>query len=135
MKSLRGNNIASTAAKPLHKTMFTWVGRILACISILFSVIFLLLLLGVLIPFIPYVGVIGTLLESFFSLHLVIASLIFGLLAYAGLRLEDPRKHRRLMKRSMSRITLPSTALPLLLSPVNMITRSRIRVKCNSSII
>jgi len=48
--------------------------------------------------------------------------------------LEDPRKNiRRLMPRSMSRITLPGTALQPLLSPANMITRYLMRVKCNSS--
>jgi acetyl esterase len=91
MKSFRGNNIEDTSAKPLHKALLTWVRRILACISILFSIILFLLLLGVFIPSTPYVGVIGTLLESFFSLHLVIASLIVGLIAYASLRLGGKR--------------------------------------------
>jgi acetyl esterase len=68
-----------------------WIRRIIAGISLFFSVMLFLLLLGVFIPSIPYLGVIGTLLESFFSLHLVIAGLIFGLLAYVGLRLGGKR--------------------------------------------
>src|SRR5713226_9833573 len=91
MKSLSGKNAAAPAAKPLHKALLRWIGRILAGISILFSVILLLLLLGVFIPSLPYVGVIGTLLESFFSLHLVIAGLICCFFAYAGLGLGGRR--------------------------------------------
>ena len=91
MDSRIGKNTAATAAKPLHKALLPWIGRILAGISLLFSVILLLLLLGVFIPSTPYVGVIGTLLESFFSIHLVIAGLICGLFAYAGLRLGGKR--------------------------------------------
>ena len=91
MDSRIGKTTAATTAKPLHKALLRWIGRILAGISLLFSVILFLLLLGVFIPSLPYLGVIGTLLESFFSLHLVIAGLIFGLLAYAGLRLGGKR--------------------------------------------
>ena len=89
MDSRIGKNTAATAAKPLHKALLRWIGRILAGISLLFSII--LLLLGVFIPSLPFLGVIGTLLESFFSLHLVIAGLICGLLAYVGLRLGGKR--------------------------------------------
>jgi len=91
MDSTIGNNTAAMAAKPLHKALLPWIGSILAGISLFFSVILLLLLLGVFIPSLPYVGVIGTLLESFFSLHLVIAGLLCGLFAYAGLRLGGKR--------------------------------------------
>ncbi len=89
MDSRIGKNTAATAAKPLHKALLRWIGRILAGISLLFSII--LLLLGVFIPSLPFLGVIGTLLESFFSLHLLIAGLICGLLAYVGLRLGGKR--------------------------------------------
>ena len=111
MKSLSGKNAAAPAAKPLHKALLRWIGRILAGISILFSVILLLLLLGVFIPSLPYVGVIGTLLESFFSLHLVITGLMCGLFAYAGLRLGG--KRTALFGLSLALINVIGFCIPL----------------------
>jgi acetyl esterase/lipase len=80
-----------TAAGPGWSGAGTMLGSILAVSSLLCSVLLLLVLVGVFIPAIPYVGVIGTLLESFFSFHLVLASLMCGLFAYAGLRLGGER--------------------------------------------
>lgn len=53
--------------------------------------ILFLLLLGVLFPSIHYLGEAGTLFETFFSIHLVIVSLIFGILSYLVLRLGGKR--------------------------------------------
>ncbi len=39
MDSRIGKNTAATAAKPLHKALLRWIGRILAGISLLFSII------------------------------------------------------------------------------------------------
>jgi acetyl esterase len=80
-----------TEASPGWSGAGMTLGSILAGSSLVISVLLLLVLVGVFIPALPYVGVIGTLLESFFSLHLVLASLLCGLLAYAGLRLGAER--------------------------------------------
>ena len=89
MKTLREKDTSAPAAKPLQKALLPWIGRILAGISLFFSLMLLLLLGGVFIPSLPYVGVVGTLFESFFSLHLVLAGLVCGLFAYAhGMRNE-----------------------------------------------
>ncbi len=76
----KGNNTAAPAAQP-QKAWRTWTRRILAGFSLFSAVLLFLLLVGVLLPSIPYLGVSGTILESFFSLHLVIASVIVGLVA------------------------------------------------------
>jgi acetyl esterase/lipase len=110
MKSIREKNTAAPFAKA-HKALHTWIRRILAGISLFFAVLLFLLLLGVFIPSIPYVGVIGTLLESFFSLHLVIASLIVGLLAYTVLRLGG--KRAAILGLSLSIINVIGFCIPL----------------------
>ncbi len=110
MKSIREKNTAAPFAKA-HKALHTWIRRILAGISLFFAVLLFLLLLGVFIPSIPYVGVIGTLFESFFSLHLVIASLIVGLLAYAVLRLGG--KRAAILGLSLSIINVIGFCIPL----------------------
>jgi len=110
MNAIRRKNTVATVAKP-HKALHTWTRRILAGISLFFAVLLFLLLLGVFIPSIPYVGESGTLLESFFSLHLVIASVIVGLLAYAVLRLG--RKRAAILGVSLSIITMIGFCIPL----------------------
>lgn len=65
------------------------LGNVLTIGSLAISVLLLLLLLGALVPGIPYLGEIGTVLESFFSLHLMLAALICGLCSYAGFRIGE----------------------------------------------
>ena len=110
MNAIRGKNTAAPVAKA-QKALRTWTRRILAGISLFFAVLLFLLLLGVFLPFIPYVGESGTLLESFFSLHLVIASVIVGLLAYAVLRLGG--KRAAILGVSFSIITMIGFCIPL----------------------
>ena len=73
-----------TAVGQIESGTGTTIGSILAWASLVIAALLLVALLGVLIPSLPVVGVIGTVVESFFSLHLVLAGLIAGLFAYAG---------------------------------------------------
>ncbi len=63
------------------------LGNVLTIGSLVISVLLLLVLLGALIPGIRYLGEIGTVLESFFSLHLMLAAVVCGLCSYIGFRI------------------------------------------------
>jgi acetyl esterase len=63
------------------------LGYLLTFGSLAISVLLLLVLLGVVVPGIRYLGEIGTVLESFFSLYLILAAGICGLCSYAGFRI------------------------------------------------
>jgi len=101
-------------AAPVAKTQQVWriwMRRILTGILLFFAVLLFLLLVGVFFPAIPYVGESGTIFESFFSLYLVIVSVIVGLLAYAVLRLGG--KYAALVGLSFSLITTIGFCIPL----------------------
>jgi hypothetical protein len=79
-----------------------WARRLLTLFAAIWNTAVLLIVAGVLFPQIPRVGTIGTLLESWFSLHIVIAGIIGFLLALGARRL------------STSRLSKIAVALPLL---------------------
>jgi acetyl esterase len=73
-----------TAVGRISSEPGTTIGSILAWASLAIAVLLLLVLLGTLFHSLPYMGVIGTIIESFFSVHLIVAGLIAGLFAYTG---------------------------------------------------
>ncbi len=56
--------------------------KMLRYISLSFSGLLFLILTGLMIPTLPFFGETGTLLESFFALHLFLGSIFFGWLSY-----------------------------------------------------
>jgi acetyl esterase len=76
-----------TALGQISSPAGTTIGSILAWASLVIGILLLLVLLGTLIPSLPSVGVIGTIVESFYSIHLILAGLITGLFAFAGYEL------------------------------------------------
>src|SRR4029077_6633298 len=82
--------MANTLAQPLivgGSGSLSTLGNVLSIGSLVISVLLLLVLLGALIPGIRYLGEIGTVLESFFSLHLMLAAVVCGLCSYIGFRI------------------------------------------------
>ncbi|MCT1402956.1 alpha/beta hydrolase [Paenibacillus sp. p3-SID867] len=61
------------------------IRKITTILSLFFSSGMFLLLLGVMVPTIPYIGDVGTILETFLSLHLVIISIIIVILSFIAL--------------------------------------------------
>jgi acetyl esterase/lipase len=59
-----------------------WLCNSLLTIAIILSSLTFLIVTGVLLPGIPFLGTIGTLCESFLSLHIVLAALVALLLAF-----------------------------------------------------
>jgi acetyl esterase len=76
-----------TAVGQISSQAGTTIGIVLTWASLVIAILVVLVLLGTLIPSLPYVGVIGTIVESFFSVHLILAGLIAGLFAYVGFEL------------------------------------------------
>jgi acetyl esterase len=64
-----------------------WARRLVTFLAAIVTLVMLLIVVGVYFPAIPWVGPIGTLVESFFSLHVVIAGLLGLLLAVWARRL------------------------------------------------
>lgn len=58
-----------------------WTRRLIMSVSVVVTLLVAAIVLGVLFPVIPWVGAIGTLFESFFSLHIVIAGILGFILA------------------------------------------------------
>ena len=68
-------------------TASVWkLATLLANVALLINVTLFLFVAGALFPQLPLVGVIGTLLESFFSMHLVLAALAGLALAFVARR-------------------------------------------------
>ncbi|MBC2327480.1 alpha/beta hydrolase [Listeria booriae] len=72
----------------MNKKKRSWKKGILGGIAIFLIAILLLLFVGVYFPNISFVGEIGTIVMSLFSLHLVILSVILGILAILMIRLK-----------------------------------------------
>ncbi|MBC2244261.1 alpha/beta hydrolase [Listeria booriae] len=75
----------------MNKKKRSWKKGILGGIAIFLIAILLLLFVGVYFPNISFVGEIGTIAMSLFSLHLVILSVILGILAILMIRLKMKR--------------------------------------------
>jgi acetyl esterase/lipase len=65
----------------------SWARRLLTAFAAVWTVLVLVIVTGALFPRIPQVGVIGTLLESWFSLHIVIGGLLGFFLSLLARRL------------------------------------------------
>ncbi|MBC1897945.1 alpha/beta hydrolase fold domain-containing protein [Listeria booriae] len=75
----------------MNKKKRSWKKGILGGIAIFLIAILVLLFFGVYFPNISFVGEIGTIVMSLFSLHLVILSVILGILAILMIRLKMRR--------------------------------------------
>lgn len=75
----------------MNKKKRSWKKGILGGIAIFLIAILVLLFVGVYFPNISFVGEIGTIVMSLFSLHLVILSVILGILAILMIRLKMKR--------------------------------------------
>lgn len=94
------------------KVSFKWTKRILTLVSVFFSILLFILVLGILLPKIPYVGEIGTLAETCFSLHLIILSLVICLLTYITFRIS--RKNLTSIVLILSMINVIGLTLPFI---------------------
>ncbi|MBC1500729.1 alpha/beta hydrolase fold domain-containing protein [Listeria weihenstephanensis] len=70
-----------------NKATRNWKTRLLSGISIFLMVFLLIVLVGVYFPDVSFVGEIGTIVMSLFSLHLVILSIVLGILAICMFRM------------------------------------------------
>jgi acetyl esterase/lipase len=68
-----------------------WVRRILILLTVCWVLITALIVLGTLVPAIPVLGAIGTLLTSFVTLHIIVAALVGLVLSWAVIRLGGQR--------------------------------------------
>lgn len=60
-------------------------------IAFLFTILLSLILIGILVPSVPYIGIIGTIFETFASVDLLIACIIIGIVSYLSVRLGGKR--------------------------------------------
>lgn len=64
-----------------------WKGKLFSSLAILLFAILLLIIVGIYFPGIPFVGEIGTIINSLFSLHLLVATVVLGILSIYLLKL------------------------------------------------
>ncbi len=89
MRRMSGGDMESTSwtaeARPSRGR--AWARRLVTLLAAIVTLLSFLIVVGVLFPTIPWVGPIGTIVESFFSLHVVFAGLVGLLLALWARRL------------------------------------------------
>lgn len=81
---IRTNDCKNITTK---QTVKVWARRILTVITSIISLLLFVMMIGVLVPSIPYVGEVGTFLNQYFSLNFIIISLIFTLLSLLILKM------------------------------------------------